>query len=115
MPVLSLHNVKKGTFLIGLMISFLQNQLLFLSVQKMVALHMCLLILKLLIVLIVLIHSRVLELTVRFAELCKIWGRLDKLEIRHFIRVPLLMFFDSINLAKLLISSLANLAETFHN
>ena len=39
-------------------------------------------------------------LVFNFAEPCKIWGRLDKLDIRNFIRVPPLMFFYSINLPK---------------
>ena len=29
-----------------------------------------------------------------FAELCKVSARLDNIDIRHFIRVPPLMFFD---------------------
>ena len=28
-----------------------------------------------------------------FAELCKVWGRLDNIYIRHFTRIPPFMFF----------------------
>ena len=33
-------------------------------------------------------------LFLNFAELCKVSARLDNIDIRHFIRVPPLMFFD---------------------
>ena len=58
-----------------------------------------------------------------FAELCKVSARLDNIDIRHFIRVPPLMFFDFAiyqkfkggTLIKCLISMLSNLAETLHS
>ena len=36
-----------------------------------------------------------------FAELCKVWAKSNKVDISHFIRVPPLMFFDSIDLPKI--------------
>jgi aminoglycoside/choline kinase family phosphotransferase len=36
-----------------------------------------------------------------FAELCKVWARLDKVDISHFIRVPSLLVFDSVDLPKI--------------
>ena len=58
-----------------------------------------------------------------FAELCKVSERLDNIDIRHFIRVPPLMFFDFLiykkfkgrALIKCLISMLPNLVETLHS
>ena len=59
-----------------------------------------------------------------FATLCKVWARLNKLDIRHFIRVPPPFdFFDSIitqkfkggTLIKCLISSLFNLVQTLNS
>ena len=58
-----------------------------------------------------------------FAELCKVSGRLDNIDIRNFIRVPPMMFFDLViyqkfkggTLIKCIISMLSNLAETLHS
>ena len=58
-----------------------------------------------------------------FSELCKVSARLDNIDIRHFIRVPPLMFFDfeiyqefkGGTLMKCLILMLSNLAETLHS
>ena len=58
-----------------------------------------------------------------FAELCKFSARLDNIDIRHFIRVPPLIFFDFLiyqkfkggTLIKCLISMLSNLAENLHS
>ena len=36
-----------------------------------------------------------------FVELCKVWARSDKLDIRHFIKVPLWCFFVFCNLPKI--------------
>ena len=40
-------------------------------------------------------------LFLNFAELRKVWAKSNKVDISHFIRVPPLMFFDSIDLPKI--------------
>ena len=61
-------------------------------------------------------------LIIYFLKLCKVSERLDKFDIRHFIRVSPLMFFVFViyqnskwgTIVKCLISSLFNLAQTLH-
>ena len=62
-------------------------------------------------------------LFLNFAELCKVSARLDNIDIRHFIRVPPLNFWQIKKikkhqrgtLIKCIISMLSNLAETLHS
>ena len=70
-----------------------------------------------------LVRDLIFWLLAFFAELCKVSGRLDNIDIRHFIRVPPFMFFDFAiyqkfkggTFIKCLISMLSNLTVTLHS